>query len=283
MHVIGYGICTKGEANRYLKHTLDDFNRLCDDTIILLNNAGKAEKDMIASYGFHIVEDNREWGKHQWRIKENFVTHHVSQFNPDVTVCMDMDEKFVNLNREDIEQLDPRDAYYVYIVNLWNDGYKSNWSFWNVRIWGWHRELEEFYNFERRPLHCGLSPRWCYHLNKHAPFVLEHYGLKEKKDRDKKVKRYQKYDPQQQYREPAYYATLKSNESESYDRDEIVRLVNEDVARFPQPDGKLLPTQKGRKKVLVKRLYDGFTFDVDEKQLPNQLKQTYKGKGFIQV
>src|SRR5436190_19713424 len=94
MNVVGYGICGKGEAKRYLKATLEEFKRLCDTTIILLNHAGEEERALIASYGFQMVTDDREWGKEQNHIKQDFVTHHVSKLTPDWLVCLDMDEVF---------------------------------------------------------------------------------------------------------------------------------------------------------------------------------------------
>lgn len=283
MFIAGYGICGRGESRRYLRQTLDEFKRLCDHTIILLNNAGKEEKNLIASYGFDTVEDNREWGTNQHKIKRDFIENHVANLAPDLTVCLDMDEAFVNVERDDLERLDPRDAYYVYVVNLWGKGYRPDWSFWNVRVWGWHREMDNFFAFEHRPLHCGLAPKWCYALNKHAPFVLEHYGLKLKQDRQKKIRRYQKYDPEHKYRESGYYKALTSDTYKPYDRDEIVRAAEEHVASLKQPNGKVLPFQEEKKRIMIMREYDGFTFDVPEEEVQHYLRQTFKGYGFIQV
>lgn len=282
--VIGYGICGAGEAGRYMEATLQEFARLCDETVILLNNAGEAEKKLLEKKGFRYVEDNREWGRTQNVIKEEFVRNIVSTLNPDITVCLDMDEVFVNVTREKLEkECEKGYALYVYIVNLWNDGWRSDWSFSNVRIWNWKLkdELGEgFWKFENRPLHCGLAPKWCYTLNYQSPFVLEHSGLKKKEDRDRKIARYEKYDPRQTYRAPSYYEALKLDTAEPYDRWKVVGHIEREADRITQPLNKKPIMQQNKDKVLILREADGFVFDVPEKQVNMYLKQKYKGQGF---
>lgn len=284
MHSVGYGICAGGEADRYLKGTLDCFKKLCDDTIILGNNITDKERTLINNYGFTLIEDNREWGKNQNKIKEDFLKNHVAKLNPDFTVCLDMDEVLV-VSRETLEEYAEKgQAWYVYIVNLWNEGYRSDWSFWNVRFWGWHwkdKLGDSFFEFENRPLHCGLAPKWAYHLQLHAPFMLLHYGLKDKTDRMKKVARYEKYDPKQIYRHPSYYNALKLDDAEPFNQAEIQHKLDEHIESLHQPLNKELPIKKpAKKQVMVQREADGFIFTVDENILPTQLKQKYKGKGF---
>ncbi len=121
--IIGYGICGGGEAQRYMKETLEEFKRLCDQVIILGNNIGQSERNLINGYGFKLVEDNREWGIQQWRIKQEFLEHHVSKITKegDMLICLDMDEVFCShLSKEWLESA-PLDAYHVFVVDLWND------------------------------------------------------------------------------------------------------------------------------------------------------------------
>jgi len=280
MRIVGYGIAGGGEADRYMEATLKEFDRLCDETIILGNNITDKERELVQRYGFSLIEDNRTWGKNQHKIKEDFVRNHVAKLNPDLTVCLDMDEVFVNVEREDLEKLDTRDAYYVFIVNLWGRGYRSDWSFWNVRVWGWHRDIKEFFTFHNQPLHCGLAPKWTYFVNKHAPFVLEHYGLKTKASRSRKIKRYEEFDPKQQYREPGYYEALKRDEYEPYDRDKIVEMAEKHVASLKQPNGKTLPFQTSVEMSLIEREADGMIIEVPKGKEGFYLKQKYKGQGF---
>lgn len=284
MHIVGYGVCGGGEADRFMKNTLDCFRELCDETIILGNNITDKERTLIAEYEFHLVEDDREWGKNQHHLKEDFLKNHVAKLNPDATVCLDMDEVLL-VSRESLEEYASKgQAWFVYIANLWNDGYRSDWSFWNVRFWcwDWKEKLGDgFFKFENRPLHCGLAPKWCYQLQLHAPFLLEHYGLRDKADRMKKVERYEKYDPNQVYRAPSYYEALKTDSSESYNPESIQKQLDEHIESIKQPLNKELPQVKPKhKEYLVLREADGFTFLVSENLLAQQLKRKFKGQGF---
>ena len=47
MKIIGQMVCGPGEADKYLKYSLDTFKRLCDDAFIVTCNAGPKEKKMI--------------------------------------------------------------------------------------------------------------------------------------------------------------------------------------------------------------------------------------------
>lgn len=284
MRIVGYGICGGGEASRYMEETaLKSFKRLCDETIILGNNITDAERNLIKEYGFHLVEDNREWGKNQHLIKEDFIRNHVSRLMPDATICLDMDEELLTSRQRVEEFLSKGNAWYVFIVNLWGDGYRSDWSFWNVRIWswGWKEKLGEgFWKFENRPLHCGLAPKWCYQLNLNAPFMLLHYGLKEKADRAKKVARYEKYDPRQVYRAPQYYEALKQDYFEEFNQEELQTKLDNHIKEIKQPLNKQLIMRPKQKMYMIVREYDGMTFPVYENVLDSQLKQKFKGMGF---
>jgi hypothetical protein len=286
MKIVGYGICGSGEADRYLKLTLDNFKALCDETIILCNNTTEKEEKLIKKYKFHIIKDEREWGKNQHHIKEDFLKNHVAKLNPDATLCLDMDE-VLEVTRQDLEEYAEKgQAWYVYIANLWNEGYRSDWSFWNVRFWCWQWKEklgDGFFKFENRPLHCGLAPKWCYTLNLHAPFLLTHYGLKEKENRMRKVARYEKYDPNQVYRSKSYYEALKTDHCEPYLPESIKDTLRGHIEALKQPLNKELGVTKGKNKCVVMREYDGFVFEVDEGQLKQQLSRKFKGQGFTQV
>ena len=43
------------------------------------------------------------------------------------------------------------------------------------------------HKFEEKALHCGLAPKIAYQYGNYAPFILKHYGLKDKEDRERKV------------------------------------------------------------------------------------------------
>jgi hypothetical protein len=194
-----------------LRQTLDEFARLCDTTIILCNNTPSELVDVIRSYGFEIVFDHREWGKYQWQMKEDFVKKHVMEKRPDLCICLDMDEVFdKELTKEKLLELynEPHEAYYFWIVNLWDDGYCRERNFWNIRAW--KPVKENGLEWKRTPVHCGLAPAWAYHYGYYSPYLLKHYGLKDAERRKLKSERYDTYDPKSQFMQPEYYKSLRS-------------------------------------------------------------------------
>ena len=284
MRIIGYGLCGPGESMRFMRQTLECFKNLCDDTIILCNNALPQDIELIQEYGFRVVHDNREWGKNQHIIKENFVRNHVAKLHPDVTICMDMDESLYNVTRAEIEeQFTKGYAWYVYIVNLWGLGWKPDWSFWNVRMWSWslREELGDngFFAFEKRPLHCGLAPKWTYSLNLHAPFLLMHRGLMLKDDRQRKIERYEKYDPKQEYRSPLYYQSLADDSYKLLNEEKLDEQIKKDVRNMKQPLEKKPLFIDKEKEVLILREADGFVFSVKESQAKFYIRKGKKFKG----
>lgn len=278
MNIVGYGICGPGEAQRYMRETLDEFKRLCDTTVILCNNVGPAELALIAEYGFHVAHDNREWGKLQWKIKEDFLKWEVAKYagEGDMLVCLDMDETLdPKLSRTWIQEAE-LDAYHVFVVDLWNDPqhYKPEACFWNVRMWRWNGVV----SFKQKPVHCGLAPEWAYHYQKHAPFLLLHKGLMDPADRARKIARYEKYDPLQQHLGKQYYWLLKTDTAEPFDLEAVHATIAEEVASYkqtkPRSNSPYMPKPAGR--FAYVRNPGGNVVDVPEKNL----KETLNRKGF---
>lgn len=275
MRIIGYGIAGPGEANRYMKATLDCFKRLCDEVIILCNNTDKAEHDLIDSYGFKRVSDRREWGRWQWKIKQDFIERDIKQVaqKGDMLVCLDMDEVLdKHLTREWIKAA-PLDAYHVFVVDLWNEGYKPQSCFWNVRMWRWNGETK----FKPKPVHCGLAPEWAYHYHRHAPFLLMHYGLKEKEARLRRVERYKKYDPHAEHLSKDFYDMLNEDTCKPFDEDKLHDQIAKEVASYKQvkPREETMATPKKPRFGYVKNPH-GEVIDIPERHVAETLKR----KGF---
>lgn len=214
MRVIGLMVC--GPNEKYLDKPLNDFKRLCDDVLIATNNADNETIKKIESYGFNHYEDNREWGIHQPNIKTDLLTK-AGELHPDWIIALDADEQFApEFTREELEKLANKKeiAWYFLVVNLYNDEQhfahsKGIQRFWNIRM---YRYLPQFgLQFQRKNLHCGLGPPIAYKYGWHAPFYLLHYGLMDKKDRERKAQRYQKYDPQKKFKGGEYYDELSQN------------------------------------------------------------------------
>lgn len=286
MKIIGYGICGPGEAGRYMRETLDEFKRLCDEVIILVNSnggAGHAEIALIKEYGFRYVLDGREWGKLQWLIKQDFIEQHVSKIaeQGDMMICLDMDETLDReLTREWIFAA-PLDAYHVFVVDLWNDRqhYKPESCFWNVRMWRWNGNTE----WLQKPVHCGLAPKWAYHYNRYAPFLLLHKGLMDPKDRARKIERYEKYDPDAKHLDRRYYKMLAEDTASVFDEASLHAKIASEVATYQQPKPREQQRfmAKNREQYHYVRNAAGQTVDVPERHLQETLKRpgfTYVGK-----
>lgn len=274
MKIIGYGICGPGEANRYMRETLDCFARLCDTVIILCNNTTRAENDLIDSYGFERVSDRREWGLHQWKIKQDFIERDIKQIADagDMLVCLDMDEVLdKHLDREWILAA-PLDAYHVFVVDLWEDGYKPESCFWNVRLWRWNGETK----FKAKPVHCGLAPEWAYHYHRHAPFILKHYGLKDKENRLRKIERYKKYDPHGEHLDKKYYDMLSSDSCKPFDEDLLHEKIAAEVATYKQTKPQTDMTTKKKERFAYVKNPHGSVIDIPERHF----KETMKRSGF---
>lgn len=271
MKIIGYGICGPGEADRYMRDTLDEFKRLCDDVVILCNNVSQKEIDVIKEYDFEFVRDRREWGAHQWQIKQDFIERDIKPRanEGDLLVCLDMDETIPKLTKEWLMQSE-LDAYHVFIADLWNDEehFKLESCFWNVRIWRWNGET----NFKQKPVHCGLAPEWTYHYHRHAPFVLIHRGLMEKETRERKIKRYDKYDPNAVHLDRRYYDMLKSDKAIPFDFDALSKQIEDEVATYNQTKPRKSMAKKRERFGYVRNPH-GQVLDIPEKHIEKTLKR----------
>lgn len=275
MKIVGMGVC--GPNEKYLENTLQEFKRLCDETVICLCNATPRERALVIKYGFHIVEDNREWGKYQWQIKEDLLKLHISKLSPDWVIPLDMDEVFEQrFDRSELEKLASRGGigYHFYIVNLYDEGYSKDWSFWNIRMF---RFAPEFgLDFEHKPLHPGLAPKVAYYAGNYAPFIVKHYGLKDKEDRDRKVLRYKLYDTNAKHKSKSYYDFLASTVPASpFNEDEVHGVVEKEVStyHFKQPKANIM--ERNKKYVMV-RNPGGKIYDIPIEHL----KETLSRPGF---
>lgn len=265
--VIGFLVCGKGEADRYLEGTLKEFQRLCDDAVVVGNNTDKKTEKMIKDYDYHFYRDDREWGKHQPEIKTKLLTR-IGTLNPDWVIPLDADEVFdEKFNRTGLEKLIELNAlaYHCYIVNLWNtpDRYWRSACFWNVRMFRYAPEWG--IGYLKKNVHCGLAPPYAYYHGSYAPVFVAHYGLMKKEDRDKKIKRYEKYDPNgDKVGIGQYYEALKATDKGSeFNKNEVRnKLKDYCMGIKPSINAKNPPKPKEKKFAIVKRIADGATLDM---------------------
>jgi hypothetical protein len=260
--ITGYCITTAGEANRYLRDTLDCLQKLCDEVVIVHNRSGAEEIAMVEEYGFDSYSDSAEWGLNQDKIKERLMKW-LSHKPRDLMVCLDSDEVLL-LTKKELTEL-KGNAWYVYVMNMWGDGWNRKWSFWNIRIWRWNNILE----FQHTPLHCGLAPKWCYEVGHYIPVILEHYGLMLREDRQRKIARYEKYDPTAKYKDRAYYEALKNDDFDHINYEHIYQALHKEVGKYKE---KKLTIKKDMKYIYVRNKH-GNIVDIPESQLAETLKR----------
>ena len=245
MKIVGIGVAGAGEASRYMRATLNEFKRLCDETIIVTNNATDKEVQLIEEFGFHHYRDDREWGIFQPDLKTELLTK-AGEFSPDWIVALDMDEVFApEFTREEAEKLASTGeiAWYFMVVNLYNDEQHFAHDvgiqrFWNIRF---YKYLPEYgLQFLKRSLHCGLGPPIAYKYGWHAPYYLLHYGLMKAEDRQKKIERYAKYDPRAKFKSRAYYDDLgRELEMRPFDAKGLLGKLRESIDCKPRKMPKL--------------------------------------------
>lgn len=247
MKIVGIGVCGAGEANRYMRKTMEEFKRLCDDVVIVTNSATEKEIALIDEYGFKHYADDREWGKEQPNIKTDLLKR-AGELNPDWIIALDMDESFApSFTRADAERLGSTEeiAWYFLVVNLYNDEQHFAHDvgiqrFWNIRFYKYAPEFG--LQFQRKALHCGLAPPIAYKYGWHAPYYLLHYGLMKPEDRQKKIERYRVYDPNAKYKDKAYYEDLGRNlRMHPFDPEGLLRKLKESLDCRPRKTPKLKP------------------------------------------
>lgn len=275
-------VCGRGEAGRYLKGTLDEFKRLCDDAIIVGNNTDEETEALIKSYGYWFYRDDREWGRFQPDIKTDLLRR-VARLKPDWVLPLDADEVFgPSFTRVQLQELASTKAlgFYFYIVNIWNDEdhYWKQGSFWNVRLFRYAPEYG--LTFAKKNVHCGLAPPYAYRFGRYAPFVVRHYGLMRAADRAKKIERYDKYDPHgDKVGIGSYYDAIRgTGPGESYNETDVQKKVEAEVLRMKQDYDKTFDTSmaKPKKFVYVKRLKDGVILDIPSEHLEAHLKRGFE-------
>ena len=234
MKVIGFLVVGSGEADRYLEATLKEFKRLCDDAIIVGNNTDPKTEALVKKYGYWFYRDDREWGKYQPDIKTDLLAK-VARLNPDWILPLDADEVLDStVDRAELERLaEGNVACYFYIVNLWNEEgrYARGLSFWNIRFYKFMPEYG--LQFLKKPVHCGLAPPFAYKMGRYVPHLVKHYGLMRPEDRQKKIERYQKYDPRAVWKASSYYEALASEATGSvFNEEEVMRKVGEETNKM---------------------------------------------------
>lgn len=281
MRIVGIGVC--GPNEKYLDKTLNEFKRLCDDVLIVTNDADEETKKKIDAHGFKQYEDNREWGIAQPLVKTSLLERAGRELSPDWILALDSDEVFApTFTRKEAERLIkeyPEEiAWHFLVVNLYNDEQHFAHStgiqrFWNIRF---YKYLPEYgLQFQRKNLHCGLAPPIAYAYGWYAPYYLLHYGLMEKADRLRKYERYKTYDPYKKFKEGNYYDELIADlPMREFDGKELLAKLKGSVDCKPRKMPKIRNKSVIPEEVEV--IKDGRRVSVPKKDLQATLKQGFE-------
>ena len=234
MKIVGLMVCGPGEVDRFLRRPLEQFKKLCDDVVICLNGNDENRDRVIKDYGFWSYHDDREWGIYQPKIKTDLLKR-IGKLRPDWVLPLDADEEMVDMTRQTLEEISSeRRACYYYIVNLWNDEfhYKRAISFWNIRFFKFMPSMG--LEYIKKPVHCGLAPPYAYTFGTYVPHLVRHYGLMKSEDREKKVERYSRYDPQAKHLGlKSWYDALRQDGTGTfYDEVAVTMKIREEVSKM---------------------------------------------------
>ena len=233
---IGFMVVGPGEGDKYLKEVLDQWKDLVDDAVICQNNTDKKTQQIVKDTGFWTYQDDTEWGKYQWKIKDKLLGK-VAGLKPDIILPLDADELYdKRFNREEAEKLantPGQISWIFYFIDLWNDRLHFNpkLNFWNVRMYRYDTNFGMY--IERKPLHCGLAPPVCYNYPTYTPFLIKHLGLMDPEDRKKKWDRYEKYDPDRKWKSDLYYNELRDGKPSPFNEERWMKRVTEEIATYP--------------------------------------------------
>ena len=233
-HFIAFLVVGPGEGDRYLEQTLKQL--WTDEICICLNNADEKTKEIACKYGTIIKEDNREWGKEQWRIKQEFLKDLAARCmieGRDTWVwTLDADEIFdPRFTKEKAYELASGHdiAWYFWCLQLWNDDQhvRIDLSFPNVRFYKLTPDMPTGLEFQASALHCGLAPMYAYNYGSQSNLFFKHYGLMTFEDRQRKIARYDKYDPQAKYKGKTWYDALRNEKAHAPPIEEVVDRLPE--------------------------------------------------------
>lgn len=227
------GFCVVDDKNSdFASKTFKNLKDVCDDVFIVLNGASRKLEKLIDFYKFSYWIDGREWGFHQSLIKEEGLLALGKKFAPDWVLALDADEQLCKkLDRKALEELanTEEQSWYFWFEQFWND-YEHvlpSLGNWDVRYFKYSER--NGFHYERKPVHCGMAPKWAYQIGFYAPYFIKHYGLMRPEDRLRKVERYKKYDPKAQWCSRDYYLSLEGDyPTEKFNEEEAqTKVVNE--------------------------------------------------------
>ena len=276
MKIAAFLIVGPGEADRWLEDVLKQLHWV-DDVCVCLNNPDPKTKELVYKYADLIHEDNREWGREQWRIKQDFLDVVRNLAMPDWIWCLDADEIFdPRFDRKMAEEMASGQdvAWYFWCMQLWNEPgrVRMDLSFPNIRFYKLVPELG--LHFLAQALHCGLAPKYAYRFGSQSGLWFKHYGLMKAEDRAKKVARYDRYDPDAKFKGKTWYDGLRNERAAHVPFEEAVKRIPEFIYRNKPIKAK--PMSRDKQVFMFQNKAGKAVEAVGEKQREEFLKRGFK-------
>jgi len=280
MRIVGAMVVGAGEGEKWLDQCLEQLHGLCDKVVICQNKTDFKTKRIIFKHKFLTYEDNREWGKEQWRIKQNLLEQRIAPLKPDWIVALDADEffdkRFTRAKAEELASKPYDVAYYFWCVELWDkeNQYNPDYLFEDIRFYKFLPQTG--LNFKNQPVHGGIAPEYAYNWGTHTDLIFKHYGLLKLTDRQAKVERYRKYDPEGKYLPKTWYeGLLSSNSLKPFVEEEFVKNIA--PVKFRQKPMPFAKQSEQSKKVWKFLNPHGVLITLDKEK---HFEETRKRRGF---
>ena len=284
MKIAAFLIVGAGEADRWLERILKQLWWV-DTVCVCLNRADEATKALVYKHADMIREDDREWGKEQWRIKQDTLSALIEQYSPDWVWCLDADEIFdPRFDRAMAEKMAAGDdiAWYFWCLQCWNseDSIRMDLSFSNIRFF---KVLPEMgLHFLAQALHCGLAPMYAYKYGSQSGLWFKHYGLMKAEDRAKKVARYDRYDPNAKFKGKIWYDGLRNERAVGIPFEDAVKKIPEFIYR-KKPVRAAKHMSKDRQMFMFQNKFGKAVEAVGQKQREEFLKRGFKELSDIKI
>jgi hypothetical protein len=215
LKVVGHVCIGPGEGKRYLKEVLEDKSKFCDVIIAVgdgpIDTGTKRIARSFPKVKYYQIEESL-FGTKQYVLKQTAQQLAVKE-NPDWILSFDADEVFEKAMTPEAfrELLQGEDlAWQTHFVHLYGDRHHHRCDkFWHLqKVQLYHYNPKWSSQFKKQAMHCGSVPIEYQRYFSVFPFLVEHLGYLDPKDINRKIERYEKYDPNGDYTAKGYYDSM---------------------------------------------------------------------------
>ncbi|WP_348980772.1 glycosyltransferase [Thermincola potens] len=200
----------RNEADRYLARVLAHARQYIDEAVIIddasIDNTADICREILQGIPLTLITQKRSTFSTEYRLRKKQWRETVKT-NPDWILILDADEMFEDKVVAEMPKLINQtefDYYAFRLYDFWDEEHYREDKFWQA-----HKVYRPFlvryipgfvYKWLETPQHCGRFPCNITELKGAlSPLRVKHFGWANPQDREKKYKRYLKFDPQGVY------------------------------------------------------------------------------------